>query len=57
MNVKKYLDQISNLNVLIIGETITDTFIPVRYQGNSMKSFCSVFKVILQLIRSVYTNF
>ena len=42
MNVKKYLDQISNLNVLIIGETITDTFIPVRYQGNSMKSFCSV---------------
>ena len=35
-----------DLNVAIIGETITDEFVPVRYQGQSMKSFCPVFELV-----------
>lgn len=38
-------DQIKNLNVLVVGETIIDEFIDVSYEGQSMKSFCPVFKL------------
>lgn len=33
------------LSVLVVGETITDEFIKVVYQGQSMKSFCPVFQL------------
>ena len=33
------------LNVLIVGETIVDEFVPVLYEGQSMKSFCPVFRL------------
>ena len=35
--IEKILDQITNLNVLVIGETIIDEFIEVIYEGQSMK--------------------
>ena len=38
------LDQFSKLRVALIGETIVDEFVPVKYQGQSMKSFCPVFE-------------
>jgi len=37
--------KISSLRVLVIGETITDEFVNVSYEGQSMKSFCPVFKL------------
>lgn len=47
-----------NLSVAIIGETITDEFIPVKYQGQSMKSFCPVFeKVIISISSFFVINF
>jgi bifunctional ADP-heptose synthase (sugar kinase/adenylyltransferase) len=45
----KYLntvfEEIKNLSVLVVGETISDEFIEVSYEGQSMKSFCPVFKL------------
>ncbi|MBA2611553.1 MAG: hypothetical protein H0U95_06255 [Bacteroidetes bacterium] len=38
-------EEIKNLKVLIVGETIVDEFIDVSYEGQSMKSFCPVFKL------------
>lgn len=35
----------STLKVAVVGETIIDEFIPVKYQGQSMKSFCPVFQL------------
>jgi bifunctional ADP-heptose synthase (sugar kinase/adenylyltransferase) len=37
--------EIENLKVLVVGETIVDEFIDVSYEGQSMKSFCPVFKL------------
>jgi bifunctional ADP-heptose synthase (sugar kinase/adenylyltransferase) len=37
--------EIADLRVLIVGETIVDEFINVAYEGQSMKSFCPVFKL------------
>ena len=45
-NPYKAISAFENLRIAIIGETITDEFIPVRYQGQSMKSFCPVFELI-----------
>ena len=42
--IEKIINQLSNLNVLVIGETIIDEFIEVIYEGQSMKSFCPVFR-------------
>ena len=42
--VEDFIEQIAGLNVLVIGETIIDEFIPVSYEGQSMKSICPVFK-------------
>jgi bifunctional ADP-heptose synthase (sugar kinase/adenylyltransferase) len=44
--MKDILNKIKPLSVAIVGETITDEFIPVRYQGQSMKSFCPVFELL-----------
>jgi bifunctional ADP-heptose synthase (sugar kinase/adenylyltransferase) len=44
--MKDILNKIKPLSVAIVGETITDEFIPVRYQGQSMKSFCPVFELV-----------
>lgn len=40
-----FFDEIKNLNVLVVGETIVDEFIDVSYEGQSMKSICPVFKL------------
>ncbi len=41
----KLFNEISSLSVLVVGETIIDEFIDVSYEGQSMKSFCPVFKL------------
>ncbi|MBL7912827.1 MAG: hypothetical protein JNJ41_17320 [Bacteroidia bacterium] len=38
-------EEIKDLRVLIVGETIVDEFVDVSYEGQSMKSFCPVFKL------------
>jgi len=43
--LEQLFEQIKNLRVLVIGETIIDEFIDVTYEGQSMKSFCPVFKL------------
>jgi bifunctional ADP-heptose synthase (sugar kinase/adenylyltransferase) len=43
--VKQFIDEVKNLNVLVVGETIIDEFIEVTYEGQSMKSMCPVFKL------------
>lgn len=44
-NIARFLDEAKDLKVLVVGESILDEFIKVRYEGHSMKSFCPVFKV------------
>ena len=44
-NVNSFIDKVANLRVAIIGETIVDEFIDVVYEGQSMKSFCPVFRL------------
>lgn len=43
--VKKFIDDVKNMSVLVVGETIIDEFIEVTYEGQSMKSMCPVFKL------------
>jgi bifunctional ADP-heptose synthase (sugar kinase/adenylyltransferase) len=43
--LNSFFAEIKNLRVLVVGETITDEFIDVSYEGQSMKSFCPVFKL------------
>ncbi len=38
-------EEIKDLKVLVVGETIIDEFIDVSYEGQSMKSFCPVFQL------------
>ena len=42
--VDNFIEKVSELKVAVIGETITDEFIFVSYEGQSMKSICPVFK-------------
>ncbi|MFK8013687.1 MAG: PfkB family carbohydrate kinase [Marinicellaceae bacterium] len=42
--INSFIDKSKKLKVLVIGETILDEFVEVVYQGQSMKSFCPVFK-------------
>lgn len=44
--LQNFIDTIKNFKVAIVGETITDEFISVSYEGQSMKSICPVFKVV-----------
>lgn len=41
---RDFIDKCADLRVAVIGETITDEFIEVIYEGHSMKSFCPVFR-------------
>lgn len=43
--VHEFIEKATNLRVAVIGETITDEFIYVSYEGQSMKSICPVFKL------------
>lgn len=43
--IKTFIDQVKDLKVLVIGETIIDEFVDVSYEGQSMKSICPVFKL------------
>lgn len=36
--------RVEGLRVCVIGETIIDEFVEVKYEGQSMKSFCPVFR-------------
>lgn len=40
-----FIEKVKNLSVLVVGETILDEFIDVTYEGQSMKSFCPVFRL------------
>ena len=42
--IESFIDQVKVLRVCVIGETIIDEFIEVEYEGQSMKSFCPVFR-------------
>jgi bifunctional ADP-heptose synthase (sugar kinase/adenylyltransferase) len=44
-DLELFFEEIKNLNVLVVGETIVDEFIDVSYEGQSMKSICPVFKL------------
>ncbi|WP_421796957.1 PfkB family carbohydrate kinase [Haliscomenobacter sp.] len=43
--VESFIDKVSNLRVVVIGETIIDEFVPVTYEGPSMKSLCPALKI------------
>lgn len=43
--VQKFINDVKHLKVAVIGETIIDEFIPVHYEGNSMKSVCPVYRL------------
>lgn len=43
--INSFIDQVKNLKVLVVGETIIDEFVDVSYEGQSMKSICPVFKL------------
>ncbi len=42
--VEEFCEAVKDLRVCVIGETIIDKFIEVDYEGQSMKSFCPVFR-------------
>lgn len=42
--VEDFLARVAELRVCVVGETIIDEFIEVKYEGQSMKSFCPVFR-------------
>lgn len=43
--IEDFIKRSKQCSVLVVGETITDEFIKVAYQGQSMKSFCPVFQL------------
>jgi bifunctional ADP-heptose synthase (sugar kinase/adenylyltransferase) len=43
--INDFINRVSGLRVLVIGETIQDEFIPVTYEGHSMKSNCPVIRL------------
>lgn len=43
--VEEFIDKAAGLRVAVVGETITDEFVYVIYEGQSMKSICPVFKM------------
>lgn len=42
--VLSFCEAVKDFKVCVIGETIIDRFIEVKYEGQSMKSFCPVFR-------------
>jgi len=49
--LQDFIVQASKLRVAVAGETIMDEFIPVTYEGQSMKSLCPVLKLDGELTR------
>jgi bifunctional ADP-heptose synthase (sugar kinase/adenylyltransferase) len=43
--ISDFVKKSKQASILVVGETITDEFIKVAYQGQSMKSFCPVFQL------------
>ncbi len=43
-SIEAFIEQVRDLRVCVIGETIIDEFVEVSYEGQSMKSFCPVFR-------------
>lgn len=43
--VEGFIDKVQDLRVAVVGETITDEFVYVSYEGQSMKSICPAFKL------------
>jgi len=41
-----FSEDVKNLKILVIGETIIDHFVNVAYEGNSMKSACQVLRLV-----------
>ena len=44
-HIEDFCNKVAKLKVAVIGETIIDEFITVHYEGQSMKSFCPVFRL------------
>lgn len=44
--IEEFIDSVRGLKVAVVGETITDEFVEVVYEGYSMKSFCPVFRLV-----------
>lgn len=44
--VERFIAQVRDLRVAVVGETIVDEFVEVVYEGHSMKSFCPVFRLV-----------
>jgi len=42
--INTFSEAVKDFKVCVIGETIVDKFIEVKYEGQSMKSFCPVFR-------------
>jgi bifunctional ADP-heptose synthase (sugar kinase/adenylyltransferase) len=43
--VNQFIEDVRNLRVALVGETIIDEFVSVHYEGHSMKSACPVYKL------------
>jgi bifunctional ADP-heptose synthase (sugar kinase/adenylyltransferase) len=43
--LQEFIEKAKDLKVAVIGETITDEFVYVSYEGQSMKSICPAFKL------------
>lgn len=44
--IEEFSQDVRDLKVLVIGETIIDHFVNVSYEGNSMKSACQVLRLL-----------
>lgn len=49
--VEEFIQRVAPMKVAVAGETIIDEFIPVSYEGQSMKSICPVYRVEGEIIR------
>ncbi|MCB9233633.1 MAG: hypothetical protein H6581_18395 [Bacteroidia bacterium] len=43
--IEHFIEAVRDLKVCVVGETIIDQFVPVSYEGQSMKSNCPVLKL------------
>lgn len=44
--IEDFVERVADMRVCVVGETIVDRFIEVEYEGQSMKSFCPVFRYV-----------
>jgi len=45
-SIAEFERNVADMRVCVIGETIIDRFVEVQYEGQSMKSFCPVFRLV-----------